>query len=151
MGEVKPLKCLSDESLVIPLEELRVDDKFHFVYQAVEVMDQEIKQLKRSRIHIIKVNKVQVRDTLDDCLLMSYCHKDLRALHFGDFVMFQAEDQPYTEDASPTAELPGYIADSDPMKDDIDADSIDCPDEPGTNDEDEDPEEDPNEEHEPDN
>ncbi|GKF23473.1 hypothetical protein Tco_0075795, partial [Tanacetum coccineum] len=48
-------KCLSDESLVIPLEELRVDDKFHFVYQAVEVMDQEIKQLKRSRIHIIKV------------------------------------------------------------------------------------------------
>ncbi|GJZ55579.1 hypothetical protein Tco_0610772 [Tanacetum coccineum] len=48
-------KCLSDESLVIPLEELRVDDKFHFVEEAVEVMDRKIKQLKRSRIHIIKV------------------------------------------------------------------------------------------------
>ncbi|GJZ68107.1 putative reverse transcriptase domain-containing protein [Tanacetum coccineum] len=48
-------KCLSDESLVIPLEELRVDDKLHFVEKPVEVMDREIKQLKRSRIPIIKV------------------------------------------------------------------------------------------------
>ncbi|GJU44743.1 putative reverse transcriptase domain-containing protein [Tanacetum coccineum] len=47
--------CLSDESLVIPLEELRVDDKLHFVEEPVEVMDREIKQLKRSRIPIIKV------------------------------------------------------------------------------------------------
>ncbi|GJV91974.1 hypothetical protein Tco_1539787 [Tanacetum coccineum] len=47
-------KCLSDESLVIPLEELRVDDKLHFVEEPVEVMDREIKQLKRSRIPIIK-------------------------------------------------------------------------------------------------
>ncbi|GKG19093.1 hypothetical protein Tco_0376192, partial [Tanacetum coccineum] len=48
-------KCLSDESLVIPLEELRVDDKLHFVEELVEVMDREIKQLKRSRIPILKV------------------------------------------------------------------------------------------------
>nr|GEV55849.1 putative reverse transcriptase domain-containing protein [Tanacetum cinerariifolium] len=48
-------KCLSDESLVIPLEELRVDDKLHFVEETVEVMDCEIKQLKRSPIPIIKV------------------------------------------------------------------------------------------------
>ncbi|GJX89835.1 putative reverse transcriptase domain-containing protein [Tanacetum coccineum] len=48
-------KCLSDESLVISLEELRVDDKLHFVEEPVEVMDHEIKQLKRSRIPIIKV------------------------------------------------------------------------------------------------
>ncbi|GJY42532.1 putative reverse transcriptase domain-containing protein [Tanacetum coccineum] len=48
-------KCLSDETLVIPLEELRVDDKLHFVEEPVEVMDREIKQLKRSRIPIIKV------------------------------------------------------------------------------------------------
>nr|GEV72573.1 putative reverse transcriptase domain-containing protein [Tanacetum cinerariifolium] len=47
-------KCLSDESLVISLEELRVDDKLHFVEEPVEVMDHEIKQLKRSRIPIIK-------------------------------------------------------------------------------------------------
>ncbi|GJZ18573.1 putative reverse transcriptase domain-containing protein [Tanacetum coccineum] len=48
-------KCLFDESLVIPLEELRVDDKLHFVEEPVEVMNREIKQLKRSRIPIIKV------------------------------------------------------------------------------------------------
>ncbi|GKB58634.1 putative reverse transcriptase domain-containing protein [Tanacetum coccineum] len=48
-------KCLSGESLVIPLEELRVDDKLHFVGEPVEVMDREIKQLKRSHIPIIKV------------------------------------------------------------------------------------------------
>ncbi|GJY09488.1 putative reverse transcriptase domain-containing protein [Tanacetum coccineum] len=48
-------KCLYDESLVIPLEELRVDDKLCFVVEPVEVMDREIKQLKRSRIPIIKV------------------------------------------------------------------------------------------------
>ncbi|GJX54115.1 putative reverse transcriptase domain-containing protein [Tanacetum coccineum] len=48
-------KCLSDELLVIPLEQLRVDDKLHFVEEPVEVMDREIKQLKRSRIPIIKV------------------------------------------------------------------------------------------------
>nr|GEW99457.1 putative reverse transcriptase domain-containing protein [Tanacetum cinerariifolium] len=48
-------KCLSDETLVIPLEELRVDDKLHFVEEPVEVMDREIKQLNRSRIPIIKL------------------------------------------------------------------------------------------------
>ncbi|GJY23113.1 putative reverse transcriptase domain-containing protein [Tanacetum coccineum] len=48
-------KCMSDESLMIPLEELRVDDKLHFVEELVEVMDREIKQLKRSHIPIIKV------------------------------------------------------------------------------------------------
>nr|GEZ64837.1 putative reverse transcriptase domain-containing protein [Tanacetum cinerariifolium] len=48
-------KCLSDESLVIPLEELHVYDKLRFMEEPVEVVDREIKQLKRSRIPIIKV------------------------------------------------------------------------------------------------
>nr|GEW38204.1 retrotransposon protein, putative, Ty3-gypsy subclass [Tanacetum cinerariifolium] len=48
-------KCLSDESLVIPLDELRIDNKLHFVKEPVEIMDRKIKQLKRSRISIIKV------------------------------------------------------------------------------------------------
>ncbi|GKE76490.1 hypothetical protein Tco_1542610 [Tanacetum coccineum] len=50
-----PKKCLSDESLVILLEELHVDDKLHFLEEPVKVVDCEIKQLKRSRIPIIKV------------------------------------------------------------------------------------------------
>nr|GEW29197.1 putative reverse transcriptase domain-containing protein [Tanacetum cinerariifolium] len=48
-------KCLSNESLLIMLDELRIDDKLHFVKEPVEIMDREIKQLKRSRIPIIKV------------------------------------------------------------------------------------------------
>nr|GEW78737.1 putative reverse transcriptase domain-containing protein [Tanacetum cinerariifolium] len=48
-------KYLSDESLVILLDELHVDDKLHFVEEPVEIMDRKIKQLKRSRIPIIKV------------------------------------------------------------------------------------------------
>ncbi|GJW02354.1 putative reverse transcriptase domain-containing protein [Tanacetum coccineum] len=48
-------KCLSDESLVIPMKELRLDDKLNFVEEPVEIMDREVKQLKKSRIPIIKV------------------------------------------------------------------------------------------------
>ncbi|GJR13562.1 hypothetical protein Tco_0796214 [Tanacetum coccineum] len=48
-------KCLSDESLIIPMKELQLDDKLNFVEEPVEVMDREIKQLKRSHIPIVKV------------------------------------------------------------------------------------------------
>ncbi|GJV36333.1 putative reverse transcriptase domain-containing protein [Tanacetum coccineum] len=48
-------KCLSDESLVIPMKELRLDDKLNFVKKPVEIMDREVKQLKQSRIPIVKV------------------------------------------------------------------------------------------------
>ncbi|XP_071708519.1 uncharacterized protein [Rutidosis leptorrhynchoides] len=47
-------KCLSDENLVIPLKELSIDDKLHFVEEPVEVMDHEVKKLKHSRIPIVK-------------------------------------------------------------------------------------------------
>ncbi|GKE70192.1 hypothetical protein Tco_1528264, partial [Tanacetum coccineum] len=48
-------KCLSDESLVIPMKELWFDDKLNFVEEPVEIMDQEFKQLKQSHIPIVKV------------------------------------------------------------------------------------------------
>nr|GEV31378.1 hypothetical protein [Tanacetum cinerariifolium] len=47
-------KCLSDETLVIPLDEIQID-KLHFVEEPVEIMDHEVKHLKQSRIPIIKV------------------------------------------------------------------------------------------------
>ncbi|GKC96569.1 hypothetical protein Tco_1162011, partial [Tanacetum coccineum] len=63
----------------------------------------------------------------------------------------QVEDQSYADDASPTAESPGYIVDSDLMEEDTDEDSIDYLDKPedGEDDDEEDPEEDPSEEHKP--
>ncbi|GJT34605.1 putative reverse transcriptase domain-containing protein [Tanacetum coccineum] len=48
-------KCLSDESLVIPMKELRLDDNLNFMEEPVEIMDREVKQLRQSRIPIIKV------------------------------------------------------------------------------------------------
>ncbi|GJU75489.1 putative reverse transcriptase domain-containing protein [Tanacetum coccineum] len=49
-------KCLSDEPLAIPLDEIHVDDKLNFIEQPVEVMDREVKSLKQSRIPIMKVH-----------------------------------------------------------------------------------------------
>ncbi|GJZ73149.1 hypothetical protein Tco_0637295 [Tanacetum coccineum] len=48
-------KCYSDDPLVVPLEGLQVDDKLHFVEEHVEVMDREVKQLRQSRVPIVKV------------------------------------------------------------------------------------------------
>ncbi|GJY57963.1 putative reverse transcriptase domain-containing protein [Tanacetum coccineum] len=48
-------KCLSDESLVIPLDEIQLDDKLHFIEEPVEIMDREVKRLKQNRIPIVKV------------------------------------------------------------------------------------------------
>nr|GEX62722.1 reverse transcriptase domain-containing protein [Tanacetum cinerariifolium] len=54
MEEVKPKKCLSDESLMIPLGELHVDDKLRFVEEPMKVVNRKLKQLKKSRIPVIK-------------------------------------------------------------------------------------------------
>ena len=48
-------KCLSDETLIIPFKELRLDEKLNFIEEPVEIMDQDVKQLKQSRIPIVKV------------------------------------------------------------------------------------------------
>ncbi|GJS64495.1 hypothetical protein Tco_0679059 [Tanacetum coccineum] len=32
-------KCLSDETLVISLDEIQIDDKLHFIEEPVEIMD----------------------------------------------------------------------------------------------------------------
>nr|GEW36575.1 reverse transcriptase domain-containing protein [Tanacetum cinerariifolium] len=47
-------KCLANENLVILLEEIRLDDKLHFIKDPAEVMDLEVKQLKQSCIPIVK-------------------------------------------------------------------------------------------------
>nr|GFA11643.1 hypothetical protein [Tanacetum cinerariifolium] len=48
-------KCLADENLVIPLEEIQLDNKLHFIEELVKIMDREVKQLKQSQIPIVKV------------------------------------------------------------------------------------------------
>ncbi|GJY46573.1 putative reverse transcriptase domain-containing protein [Tanacetum coccineum] len=48
-------KCLSDEPLAIPLDEVHIDEKLNFIEEPVEIMDREVKRLKQSRIPIVKV------------------------------------------------------------------------------------------------
>nr|GEW28205.1 reverse transcriptase domain-containing protein [Tanacetum cinerariifolium] len=48
-------KCLSDKSLIIPLDEVQLDDKLYFIEEPAEIMDREVKRLKQSRIPIVKV------------------------------------------------------------------------------------------------
>ncbi|GJR87696.1 hypothetical protein Tco_0211707 [Tanacetum coccineum] len=48
-------KCLSDEPLAVPLDEIHINDKLHFVEEPVEILDREVKKLRRSHIPIIKV------------------------------------------------------------------------------------------------
>ncbi|GJV37709.1 putative reverse transcriptase domain-containing protein [Tanacetum coccineum] len=48
-------KCYADEPLAVPLDGLHIDDKLHFVEEPVEIMDHEVKRLKRIRILIFKV------------------------------------------------------------------------------------------------
>ncbi|GJX38759.1 putative reverse transcriptase domain-containing protein [Tanacetum coccineum] len=48
-------KCLAEEPLAIPLDEIQVDEKLHFLEEPVEIVDREVKHLKQSRILIVKV------------------------------------------------------------------------------------------------
>nr|GFA21194.1 putative reverse transcriptase domain-containing protein [Tanacetum cinerariifolium] len=47
-------KCHADEPLAVPLDGLHFDDKLHFVKEPVEIVDREVKRLKRSRIPLVK-------------------------------------------------------------------------------------------------
>ncbi|GJY72894.1 reverse transcriptase domain-containing protein [Tanacetum coccineum] len=48
-------KCLADANLHVPLDEIKVDKTLHFVEEPEEIMDREVKSLKRSKIPIVKV------------------------------------------------------------------------------------------------
>ncbi|GJU82510.1 putative reverse transcriptase domain-containing protein [Tanacetum coccineum] len=48
-------KCLADVNLHVPLEEVKIDDKLRFVEEPIEIMNREVKKLKRSWIPIVRV------------------------------------------------------------------------------------------------
>nr|GFA48809.1 reverse transcriptase domain-containing protein [Tanacetum cinerariifolium] len=48
-------KCLADVNLHVPLDEVKVDDKLHFVEEPIEILDRGVKKLKRRWIPIVKV------------------------------------------------------------------------------------------------
>ncbi|GJY33309.1 hypothetical protein Tco_0417778 [Tanacetum coccineum] len=48
-------RCYFDDPLTVPLDGLHVYDKLQFVEEPVKIMDQEVKQLRHSRVPIVKV------------------------------------------------------------------------------------------------
>ncbi|GJV13223.1 putative reverse transcriptase domain-containing protein [Tanacetum coccineum] len=48
-------KCMAEEPLAIPLDEIQFDDKLNFIEEPVEIMNREVKRLKPSCIPIVKV------------------------------------------------------------------------------------------------
>ncbi|GKF17324.1 hypothetical protein Tco_0062242 [Tanacetum coccineum] len=56
-------KHYADKPLAMPLEGIHVDDKLQFMEEPVEIMEREIKRLKRSRIPLVKVYRNSRRGT----------------------------------------------------------------------------------------
>ncbi|GJS08755.1 putative reverse transcriptase domain-containing protein [Tanacetum coccineum] len=52
----KGVKCLDDVTLHVPLEEVKIDDKLYFVEEPMEIMDREVKKLKKRWIPIVRVH-----------------------------------------------------------------------------------------------
>nr|GEU60789.1 hypothetical protein [Tanacetum cinerariifolium] len=48
--EIVEQKCLVDVNLHVPFKEVKIDDKLHFVEEPMEIMDREVKKLKKSPI-----------------------------------------------------------------------------------------------------
>nr|GEY44057.1 putative reverse transcriptase domain-containing protein [Tanacetum cinerariifolium] len=86
-------KCLLDESFIIPLDEVQLDDKLHFIEEPAEIMDCEVKRLKQCYIPIVKVHwnshrgpeytwerKDQIKSNFCKCMIFDVtmrCDKDL--------------------------------------------------------------------------
>ncbi|GJZ19722.1 reverse transcriptase domain-containing protein [Tanacetum coccineum] len=50
-----PKRCLADANLHVPLDEIKVDKTLHFFEEPIDIMDREIKKLKRRKIALVKV------------------------------------------------------------------------------------------------
>ncbi|GKD22574.1 hypothetical protein Tco_1224277, partial [Tanacetum coccineum] len=49
-------KCLAECDVIVPMEEIQLDDKLHMIEEPVEIVDKEVKRLNQSRIPIVKVH-----------------------------------------------------------------------------------------------
>nr|GFC54422.1 putative reverse transcriptase domain-containing protein [Tanacetum cinerariifolium] len=48
-------KCLAESDAQIPLEEIKVDENMCFVEEPIEIVERDVKKLKRQRIPLVKV------------------------------------------------------------------------------------------------
>ncbi|GJQ95539.1 putative reverse transcriptase domain-containing protein [Tanacetum coccineum] len=55
-------KCMYDEPLAIPLDEIQVDNKLHFIEEPVEIIDREVKRLNRAIFRLSRCYVVSLED-----------------------------------------------------------------------------------------
>ncbi|GKB50810.1 putative reverse transcriptase domain-containing protein [Tanacetum coccineum] len=48
-------KCLAEPDVQVPLEEIEIDENLRFVEEPIEIVDRDVKKLKRRRIPLVKV------------------------------------------------------------------------------------------------
>nr|GEW00803.1 hypothetical protein [Tanacetum cinerariifolium] len=100
---IGPLKrCFVNDDMVIPLDEVQLDDKLHFVEKPVEIMDREVKRLKQSQIPIVKMRdrarQASGRRFLKEGKLMFYLKKsrmkdDLKFTRMGCYMKAQSQEK----------------------------------------------------------
>ncbi|GJY17568.1 putative reverse transcriptase domain-containing protein [Tanacetum coccineum] len=49
-------RCLAEGDIVLPMDEIQLDDKLQMIEEPVEVVDREVKRLKQNQIPIVKVH-----------------------------------------------------------------------------------------------
>ncbi|GJR09498.1 putative reverse transcriptase domain-containing protein [Tanacetum coccineum] len=83
-------KCLSDESVVIPMKELWLDDKLNSVQEPIEIMDREVKQLRQSHIPIVKVIEQSMARS-------GIGHEDVQTLFIDDILIYTRNKEEYAD------------------------------------------------------
>nr|GEX18551.1 reverse transcriptase domain-containing protein [Tanacetum cinerariifolium] len=48
-------KCLAEPNVQVPLDEIEIDENLHFVEEPIEIVERDVKRLKRRRIPLVKV------------------------------------------------------------------------------------------------
>nr|GFA16274.1 putative reverse transcriptase domain-containing protein [Tanacetum cinerariifolium] len=48
-------KCLAEPYVQVPLDEIEIDENLHFVEEPIEIVERDVKKLKRKRIPLVKV------------------------------------------------------------------------------------------------
>nr|GFA38982.1 retrotransposon protein, putative, Ty3-gypsy subclass [Tanacetum cinerariifolium] len=49
-------KCLAEPDVQVPLDEIKIDENLHFVEEPIEIVERDVKKLKRRRIPLVKVH-----------------------------------------------------------------------------------------------
>nr|GFB49356.1 putative reverse transcriptase domain-containing protein [Tanacetum cinerariifolium] len=49
-------KCLAEPDVQVPLDEIEIDENLHFVKEPIEIVERDVKKLRRKRIPLVKVH-----------------------------------------------------------------------------------------------